>query len=91
VLFRSVIAPVKAAAPKSAAARTSSTGVLIEGVGGLTVRMAKCCKPEAPDRIVGYTTRLGITLHREDCSFVQRMPQDKRDRLLEAGWAEKKV
>jgi GTP pyrophosphokinase len=85
-----VIAPVKAAAPKSAAARTSSTGVLIEGVGGLTVRMAKCCKPEAPDRIVGYTTRLGITLHREDCSFVQRMPQDKRDRLLEAGWAEKK-
>jgi GTP pyrophosphokinase len=86
-----VIAPVKAAAPKSAAARTSSTGVLIEGVGGLTVRMAKCCKPEAPDRIVGYTTRLGITLHREDCSFVQRMPQDKRDRLLEAGWAEKKV
>lgn len=81
-----VVVPVKAAPQRSAAARTSSTGVLIEGVAGLTVRMAKCCKPESPDHIVGYTTRLGITLHREDCSFVQRMPQDKRDRLLAAAW-----
>jgi GTP pyrophosphokinase len=53
--------------------------------------MAKCCKPESPDRIVAYTTRLGITVHRVDCSFMQRVPQDKRDRLLEAAWAVKKV
>ncbi|MBU1775914.1 MAG: bifunctional (p)ppGpp synthetase/guanosine-3',5'-bis(diphosphate) 3'-pyrophosphohydrolase, partial [Gammaproteobacteria bacterium] len=85
-----VVIPAKVVAPRTAAPRTSSSGVLIEGVGGLTVRMAKCCKPEPPDRIVGYTTRLGITLHREDCSCVQRMPQDRRDRLLEAAWAEKK-
>jgi len=81
----------QAAPQKTAAPRTSSTGVLIEGVGGLTVRMAKCCKPESPDRIVAYTTRLGITVHRVDCSFMQRVPQDKRDRLLEAAWAVKKV
>jgi len=86
-----VVIPAKVLAPRTAAPRTSSSGVLIEGVGGLTVRMAKCCKPEPPDRIVGYTTRLGITLHRVDCSCVQRMPQDKRDRLLEAAWAVKKV
>ncbi|HLP97976.1 MAG TPA: bifunctional (p)ppGpp synthetase/guanosine-3',5'-bis(diphosphate) 3'-pyrophosphohydrolase [Sideroxyarcus sp.] len=86
-----VILPAKVVTQKHAAARTSSTGVLIEGVGGLTVRMAKCCKPESPDRIVGYTTRFGITLHREDCSFVQRMPQDKRDRLLEAAWTSKRA
>ena len=88
-------APTKVVIPKAAphratTPRTSSSGVLIEGVSGLTVRMAKCCKPEAPDRIVGYTTRLGITLHREDCTFVQRVPQEKRDRLLEAAWTEKK-
>src|SRR5512143_3934829 len=79
-------APQKAAAP-----RTSSSGVLIEGVGNLTVRMAKCCKPEAPDTIVGYTTRLGITIHRRDCSFMQRVPEGKRDRLLEAVWAKAKL
>jgi GTP pyrophosphokinase len=81
----------KPAPQKVAAPRTSSTGVLIEGVGGLTVRMAKCCDPEMPDRIVGYTTRLGITIHRQDCSFMQRVPMDKRDRLLGAAWAVKKV
>jgi len=86
-----VVIPAKVVAQRPAAPRTSSSGVLIEGVGGLTVRMAKCCKPEPPDRIVGYTTRLGITLHRVDCSCVQRMPQDRKDRLLEAGWAVKKV
>jgi GTP pyrophosphokinase len=86
-----VVIPAKVVAQRPAAPRTSSSGVLIEGVSGLTVRMAKCCKPEPPDRIVGYTTRLGITLHREDCACVQRMPQDRRDRLLGAGWAVKKV
>ncbi|MBI5006440.1 MAG: bifunctional (p)ppGpp synthetase/guanosine-3',5'-bis(diphosphate) 3'-pyrophosphohydrolase [Nitrosomonadales bacterium] len=85
------VIPAKVVAQRPAAPHTSSSGVLIEGVGGLTVRMAKCCKPEPPDRIVGYTTRLGITLHRVDCSCVQRMPQDRRDRLLEAAWAVKKV
>ncbi|MBI5892004.1 MAG: bifunctional (p)ppGpp synthetase/guanosine-3',5'-bis(diphosphate) 3'-pyrophosphohydrolase [Nitrosomonadales bacterium] len=85
-----VVVP-KPAPQKTAVPRTSSSGVLIEGVGNLTVRMAKCCNPEPPDRIVGYTTRLGITLHREDCSFMQRVPQDRRDRLLEATWAAKKV
>jgi GTP pyrophosphokinase len=65
--------------------------VLIEGVGNLTVRMAKCCSPESPDHIIGYTTRLGITIHRQDCSFMQRVPQDKRERLLQAVWVSKKT
>ena len=54
------------------------------------MRMAKCCKPEPPDLIVGYVTRLGITLHRRDCAFMQRVPADKQDRLLAAAWANKK-
>src|SRR5512146_963083 len=78
-------APQKAVTP-----RTSSSGVLIEGVGNLTVRMGKCCTPETPDLIVGYVTRLGITIHRQDCSFMQRVPEDRRDRLLEATWAAKR-
>ncbi|MFZ2162553.1 MAG: bifunctional (p)ppGpp synthetase/guanosine-3',5'-bis(diphosphate) 3'-pyrophosphohydrolase [Sideroxyarcus sp.] len=80
-----VVVP-KPAPQKTAAPRSSSTGVLIEGVGNLTVRMAKCCNPKAPDHIIGYTTRLGITIHRKDCSFMQRVPEDKQNRLLEAAW-----
>ncbi|OGS99264.1 MAG: GTP pyrophosphokinase [Gallionellales bacterium RIFCSPLOWO2_02_FULL_59_110] len=73
---------------KPAAQRTSSTGVLIEGVDNLMIKMAKCCKPEKPHAIIGYVTReRGITIHRQDCAFMQRVPQDKRDRVLNAVWA----
>ncbi len=73
---------------KPAAPRTSSTGVLIEGVDNLMIKLAKCCKPEKPDAIIGYVTRdRGITLHRQDCAFMQRVPEDKRERMLNAIWA----
>ncbi len=66
----------------------SSTGVLIEGVGNLMIKLAKCCKPEKPDAITGYVTRdRGITIHRQDCAFMQRVPEDKRNRMLNAVWA----
>jgi len=73
---------------KPAAQRTSSTGVLIEGVDNLMIKLSKCCKPEKPDAIIGYVTRdRGITIHRQDCAFMQRVPEDKRDRMLNAVWA----
>jgi GTP pyrophosphokinase len=75
------VVPKRTASPRAAA-----SGVLIAGVDNLTVRMAKCCKPEAPAGIVGYVTRLGITVHRSECVFVQRVPEGRRDRLLDAGW-----
>jgi GTP pyrophosphokinase len=69
------------------AERRSATGILIEGVGNLVTRMAKCCNPKPPDAITGYITReRGITIHRQDCAFVQRMTRS--DRLLEASWSE---
>jgi GTP pyrophosphokinase len=87
---RTIVPPVAAARP--AAQRASSTGVLVAGVDNLMIRMAKCCKPEAPQAIVGYVTRdRGITIHTRDCSFMLRVPEDKQDRLLEAEWAKKVI
>ncbi|MDP1997909.1 MAG: GTP pyrophosphokinase, partial [Gallionella sp.] len=72
---------------KPAVRRISSTGVLIEGVDNLMIKLAKCCKPEKPDAIIGYVTRdRGITIHRQDCAFMQRTPEDKRERILNAVW-----
>ncbi|MDO8464303.1 MAG: bifunctional (p)ppGpp synthetase/guanosine-3',5'-bis(diphosphate) 3'-pyrophosphohydrolase [Gallionella sp.] len=82
------IIPQQPIAHKHTERRTSSTGVLIEGVDNLMIKLAKCCKPEKPDAILGYVTRdRGITIHRQDCAFMQRVPEDKRDRMLSAGWA----
>ena len=79
-----------APAAKPAAPRTSSTGVLVEGVNNLMIHMAKCCKPEAPDAIFGYITRdRGITIHSAHCAFMQRIPEDKKDRMLKAEWSKK--
>lgn len=63
------------------------SGVLIEGQGNLLSHMAGCCKPVPPDPIVGYTTLgRGVTVHRADCPVIQMLPDDKRDRLLQAEW-----
>jgi GTP pyrophosphokinase len=73
---------------KPAVRRNSSTGVLIEGVDNLMIKLARCCKPEKPNAIIGYVTRdHGITIHRQDCAFMQRVPEDKHDRMLGAVWA----
>ncbi|OIR08903.1 GTP pyrophosphokinase [mine drainage metagenome] len=77
--------------PRSTASQalpTASGNVLIEGVGNLMIRTARCCHPVKPDAIIGYVTRdRGITIHRRDCPFMQRVPEEREDRLLEARWA----
>jgi GTP pyrophosphokinase len=72
---------------KPATAAASSSAVLVEGVGNLLTKMAKCCKPAPPDAIAGYVTRdRGVTIHRKNCSAMLRMPEQRRDRVLTAQW-----
>ena len=72
---------------KPAAAHASPTGILVEGVGNLLTKMAKCCQPAPPDSIVGYVTRdRGVTIHRQDCAGMLRLPENRRDRILGAQW-----
>ncbi len=63
------------------------SGIVIEGVGNLLTNLAKCCKPAPPDNIVGYITHeRGVTIHRQTCAFVTRLPEDRRNRILQASW-----
>jgi len=62
--------------------------IVIEGVNNLTYKLALCCHPQPADAIVAYVTRdRGITIHRRDCSFMQRVPEAREDRLLDARWS----
>ena len=80
----------KPVAPRAVSNNKTPKGVLIEGVGNLLTKTAQCCHPEPPDEIVGYVTRdRGITLHRADCRAILRIPENRRDRLLEAQWGNK--
>jgi GTP pyrophosphokinase len=72
---------------RTVSTQKTSAGVLVEGVGNLLTKTAQCCNPQPPDLIVGYVTRdRGITLHRKDCPAMLRLPENRRDRMLEAQW-----
>ncbi len=81
-----VAAPVRRGLPN--ASKHKPDEVLIEGVGGLPMTLARCCQPAPPAAIVGYMTQgRGVTVHRADCSNVLRVQGERKARLLAASWA----
>ncbi len=84
-----VIALAKPKVFKPATERSSQADITVGGVNNLMTRIAKCCNPAPGDDIVGYVTRdRGITIHREDCPFMLRLAESRRDRKLTAQWGE---
>ena len=72
---------------KRATATEIDQEIFIEGVGGLVTHFARCCEPTPGDRIVGYATLgRGIAIHRHDCSNIEKLSEDKRDRILKVSW-----
>jgi GTP pyrophosphokinase len=79
--------PARPLPPKRITTLPSQTGVVVEGIGNLQTNTAKCCKPVQPDAIVGYLTcDHGVTIHRRACSFIVRLPEERRNRVLSAQW-----
>ncbi len=71
--------------PRTAMNNDPSSGVQIAGASGMLVNLAKCCSPAAGDDIIGYVTRgRGVTVHRQDCSNMQNIPDSER--LIEVNW-----
>lgn len=84
--------PVKPLLRPPTAQRNSASGILVEGVGNLLTKMAKCCLPAPPDAIVGYVTRdHEVTIHRQDCLSLLQLPEMRQDRLLKAQWGDNKA
>jgi len=67
--------------------KSKKSGIVIQGVGDLSVRFSKCCSPVPGDEVVGFVTRgRGVSVHRTDCTNIIHLPADERARLTEVSW-----
>ncbi|MBW1634796.1 MAG: bifunctional (p)ppGpp synthetase/guanosine-3',5'-bis(diphosphate) 3'-pyrophosphohydrolase [Deltaproteobacteria bacterium] len=61
------------------------SGIKIDGIDGILVKVAQCCQPVPGDSIVGFITMgRGVTVHRADC--VNLLSSDPR-RWLDVAWS----
>ena len=69
--------------------RTSTDGVIVEGIDNCLIKLSRCCDPLPGDEIIGVITRgHGVSIHKKDCPNV---PKDisksfEPDRWVKAYW-----
>jgi GTP pyrophosphokinase len=67
--------------------RRSASGVIVEGVDDVLIKLARCCTPVPGDAITGFVTRgSGVSIHRSDCVNVADLKFHQGDRILKVSW-----
>ena len=81
--------PSTALQPRRPSHRRVSTGIYVEGLDDVMVRLSRCCTPVPGDRVIGFVTRgRGVSVHREDCANAIALAADEKERLIEVEWDE---
>ncbi len=61
------------------------SGIRIDGIDNVLIRLSKCCNPVPGDPIVGYITKgRGVSVHRKDCPNMQT--DEAKSRQLDVHW-----
>lgn len=72
---------------KNSSQKRGKSGITVHGVHDVAVRFSRCCSPVPGDEIVGFVTRgRGVSIHRTDCLNILNLPDDEKQRLIEAIW-----
>ena len=69
--------------------RRPTTGVHVEGLDDVMVRLSRCCTPVPGDEIIGFVTRgRGVSVHRADCANAVSLASGQADRVIDVEWDE---
>lgn len=80
-----VLDPIQEAKRKRRSPRVlKRSPVIVDGLAGIDVIIAKCCNPIPGDRIVGIVSRRGVTIHKTTCRNVRNI---STDRMVDVSWA----
>jgi GTP pyrophosphokinase len=73
---------------KARADKHVKEGINIDGVGELLSTFARCCRAVPPEPIAGYITLgRGVSIHRQDCSNLERLQRVNADRVIPVSWS----
>ncbi|HEX2850858.1 MAG TPA: bifunctional (p)ppGpp synthetase/guanosine-3',5'-bis(diphosphate) 3'-pyrophosphohydrolase [Acidimicrobiales bacterium] len=65
----------------------ASTGVYVEGLDDVMIRLSRCCTPVPGDDIIGFVTRgRGVSVHRADCANAAALMSGQEARLIDVEW-----
>jgi GTP pyrophosphokinase len=64
-----------------------TTGVYVEGLDDVMIRLSRCCTPVPGDEIIGFVTRgRGVSVHRGDCANAAALIASQETRLIDVEW-----
>jgi GTP pyrophosphokinase len=68
--------------------RRSATGIHVEGLEDVLVRLSRCCTPVPGDDILGFVTKgRGVSVHRADCANAFALIEDEPTRMIDVEWS----
>jgi GTP pyrophosphokinase len=79
--------PLTVRQPRRSRRSARGTGVHVEGLDDVMVRLSRCCTPVPGDDIIGFVTRgRGVSVHRADCANAVSLTAAQGDRLIDVDW-----
>ncbi len=73
--------------PRAVPRKRTRAAVAVDGIDNLMTSFAGCCRPLPGESIAGYITGgRGVSVHRRECSKLQRLAQESPARIIDVRW-----